>query len=88
MVQRRKLTGVAGIMAAFLCTGDAFAASATTPEAPVASNDEVPVTTVETDKDDDLPKVKPMAPFVKKSINWLIEAQHEDGGWGDTPASP
>ncbi|MCZ6571834.1 MAG: hypothetical protein O7C98_01560 [Planctomycetota bacterium] len=30
----------------------------------------------------DLPKPKPIEPFVEKAIGWLVDAQHEDGGWG------
>lgn len=29
-----------------------------------------------------LPETKAMAPFVKKGVDWLAKAQHEDGGWG------
>jgi hypothetical protein len=29
-----------------------------------------------------LPKPRPIAPFVQKGLEWLIKAQHEDGGWG------
>ena len=25
---------------------------------------------------------KPIEPFVEKAIGWLVDAQHEDGGWG------
>ena len=31
----------------------------------------------------DLPKPpKPIEPFVEKALGWLVDAQHEDGGWG------
>lgn len=29
-----------------------------------------------------LPKVRPMAPFTQKAIEWLVKAQHESGAWG------
>lgn len=29
-----------------------------------------------------LPEPTPIAEFVSKGIEWLVEAQHEDGGWG------
>ncbi len=29
-----------------------------------------------------LPKPKAIAPFVQKSLEWLVKAQHENGGWG------
>jgi hypothetical protein len=27
-------------------------------------------------------KVRPLAPFVQKALEWLVEAQHANGGWG------
>jgi hypothetical protein len=31
---------------------------------------------------DNLPKPRPAEPFMEKSLGWLAEAQHKDGGWG------
>jgi hypothetical protein len=30
----------------------------------------------------EVPKPRPIAPFVQKAIGWLAEAQHSSGGWG------
>ena len=31
---------------------------------------------------ENLPEPKPIAPFVQKAIEWLVKAQHSNGGWG------
>ncbi len=30
----------------------------------------------------DIPKPQPIQPFVSKGLDWLVAAQHENGGWG------
>ena len=33
-------------------------------------------------KHENLPEPEPIAPFVDKAIEWIVKAQHENGGWG------
>lgn len=37
---------------------------------------------VDADRNAQPPTAQPMAPFIEKALDWLAEAQHENGGWG------
>lgn len=73
---------------AALCMAGLVVAFAAPPDTPKSAGQAQPAEKAETDAPQNNQRIsteiKPreIAPFLQKGIDWLVEAQHENGGWG------